>query len=69
MSKLIIADLIIDEVLHVNDNEQKMISGGGGVGSGGTGNGTPNKLFLVENQPSTEDFSLYQPSKYELASL
>jgi hypothetical protein len=62
MSKIIIADLSIDELLHVNDNEQKMINGGGGVGGGGTGGsglsnkGTPDKLFPV----ITRDFSLDQ---------
>lgn len=59
MSKIIIADLSIDEVLHVNDNEQKMINGVGGGGTGGSGlsnKRTPDKLFPV----ITRDFSLDQ---------
>jgi hypothetical protein len=38
MSKIIIIDLIANEVLSLNDVEQRIVKGGGGgVGTGGTG--------------------------------
>jgi hypothetical protein len=54
MSKILIADLITDGALDLNDEQQGMvIGGGGGVGSGGTGG------FIQNSEQSI-------PTKYEL---
>jgi type II secretory ATPase GspE/PulE/Tfp pilus assembly ATPase PilB-like protein len=59
MSKILIADLIIDEALDLNDEQQGMVIGGGGVGSGGTGNGLDMLEIYNEQQKKVIGVNLY----------